>query len=88
MDYSPVLKPLLSPKSLSKPILKLADKNKTPHDSNGNTLEKYNSADMKSLQMENESLRTLLKCKENEICKLKREIHKIKVSTPNYLKII
>lgn len=40
-----------------------------------------NGFDMKKIEAENNSLRALLKCRENEICKLKREIHKLKVST-------
>lgn len=66
---------------LSKPPL-LASKTLVNQESPQSPTENRNNGfDMKKIEAENNSLRALLKCRDSEICKLKREIHKLKVST-------
>lgn len=79
MDYSPLLKPLQVVTNFSKLPHKISTNNKSSQTCDENLLGNLPS-DTRKIEAENHSLKTLLKCRENEICKLKREIHKLKVS--------
>lgn len=77
MDYSSIIKPL-------NPVTKANHIISVNHKSSQTLTEICQGnycLDSKKIEAENNSLKALLKCRENEICKLKREIHKLKVST-------